>query len=104
MKDMRRIHDSESGSSAAPPPREARERTRLATRIEDYEKVLGVSGIGFCRVDPKQRISAANAHFKALFGFAPDVALTWQQLENALAPEDRSKPAAVVRAALEHGE
>jgi PAS domain S-box-containing protein len=107
MKDMRRIHDPESGSSPASPPRESREsreRQRLASRIDDFEKVLGVAGIGFCRVDPKQRISGANAHFKALFGLAPDTALTWQQLEDSLAPEDRSKPAAVLRAALEHGE
>ena len=103
MKDMRRIHDPEGGSSASS-ARESRERQRLASRIDDFERVLGMSGIGFCRVDPKQRISGANAHFKALFGFAPDAVLTWRQLEEALAPEDRTKPADVLRAALDHGE
>ena len=103
MKDMRRIHDPETGSSAGS-PRDARERERLASRNDEFERVLGVSGIGFCRVDPQQRIAGANAHFKTLFGFAPDATLTWQQIEEALVPEDRMKPAAALRAALEHGE
>ena len=103
MKDMRRIHDPETGSSAGS-PRDARERERLASRNDEFERVLGVSGIGFCRVDPQQRIAGANAHFKTLFGLAPDATLTWQQIEEALVPEDRTKPAAALRAALEHGE
>src|SRR5438105_1079103 len=103
MKDMRRIHDLETGSAAGS-PRDARERQRLASRNDEFERVLGVSGIGFCRVDPQQRIAGANAHFKTLFGFAPDATLTWQQVEEALVPEDRTKPVAALRAALEHGE
>lgn len=102
MKDMRRIHDLEAGSS--PVPCEVRERERLERRIDDLETVLGVAGIGYCRVDREQRIRGANPHFNALFGLAPDAALTWQQLEEALAPEDRAKPAAAVRAAVDHGE
>jgi two-component system CheB/CheR fusion protein len=103
MKDMRRIHDLEAGSSPGA-PRDVRERQRLASRNDEFETVLGVAGIGFCRIDPRQRISGANAHFKTLFGVAPDATLTWQQFEAAVAPEDRTKPAAAVRAALEHGE
>jgi signal transduction histidine kinase len=103
MKDMRRIPDLETGSSSGS-QRDARERQRLASRNDELERVLGVAGIGFCRVDSKQRIASANAHFKTLFGFAPDATLTWQQIEAAIAPEDRMKPAAALRAALEHAD
>jgi signal transduction histidine kinase/ActR/RegA family two-component response regulator len=103
MKDMRRIHDPETGSLPGS-PRDTRERQRLASRNDEFERVLGVAGIGFCRLDPQRRITGANAHFKTLFGLAPDATLTWQQIEAVIAAEDRTKPAAALRAALEHGE
>jgi PAS domain S-box-containing protein len=99
---MRRIRDAEGGSSGS--QQEARERQRLASRNDDLERALAAAGIGFCRVDGEQRIAAINPHFNALFGRAPDETLTWPQIEAALAPEDRNKPASAVRAALDHAE
>jgi two-component system, chemotaxis family, CheB/CheR fusion protein len=99
---MRRIRDAEGGSSGS--QREARERQRLASRNDELERALGAAGIGFCRVDREHRIAALNPHFNALLGHAPDETLTWPQIEAALAPEDRNKPASAVRAALDHAE
>ncbi len=103
MSNMRGIHDTEASSSTRL-QREARERQRLAGRNDELEKVIGASGIGFCRVDREHHLASASAHFKALFGLAPDATLAWPQLEAAIVPDDRSKPAAAVRAALENGE
>jgi signal transduction histidine kinase/ActR/RegA family two-component response regulator len=106
---MRRIHDAKAGSSGgtlpeAPERAEAPERERVAGRSDELERVLGVSGIGFCRVDAQRTIAGASSQFKGLFGMAPDGVLTWAQLEAAIAPEDREKPATALRSALEHGE
>jgi signal transduction histidine kinase/ActR/RegA family two-component response regulator len=100
---MRRIHDRQGGSSLSAPP-DARERHGLATRNDELETVLGVAGIGFCRLDRRHQVLAANSHFKTLFGLAPDAAPTWQQLEAVIAVEDRAKSAAALHAALDHGE
>ncbi len=100
---MRRIHDPEAGSAGGP-PREARERQRLAGRTDELEAVLGVAGVGFCRVDRDRAIAGASSQLKSLFGCPPDATLTWSQLEAAIVPEDRDKPAAAVSTALDHGD
>jgi two-component system CheB/CheR fusion protein len=94
MEDMRRIHDPEGGSS----------KGAVAARTDELESVLGVSGIGFCHVDPQLHLSGATSQFKSLFGLAPDAVANLSQVESAIVAEDRHKPASALRAAFDHGE
>jgi signal transduction histidine kinase/CheY-like chemotaxis protein len=65
--------------------------------------VLGAAGIGFCRVDRALRLSGVDSQFKALFGWPPDAAPTWSDLEARIADCDRAVLAASIQTAFDEG-
>lgn len=79
------------------------ERDALARRKDQLEAVLAVGGLGFCRIVGATRELCANSQFKAEFGWPPDAAITWRELEERIQRDDRAKLADAVEAAFSAG-
>src|ERR1700689_1354784 len=105
--DMNTIHDSPASSESArlraALARERRARASLSRAKDALEVVLGAGSVGFCRIRSSRSKLAANAHFKAHFGWAPDALLERADLDARVHEEDRAALAQAIAAALEQG-
>jgi signal transduction histidine kinase len=72
----------------------------LARRNDELEVIIAAARLGFCVFEGETRPLRANSQFKAEFGWAPDAAIDWQQLEERVAAGSRPALAEAVRAAL----
>jgi signal transduction histidine kinase/CheY-like chemotaxis protein len=104
---MTSIHDDDPGSrpdaarasapAAGPLPHEWE---RLARRLDELETVLAAGRIGYCRLRADGRTLEANSQFKAEWGWPPDEALSWNDVEARVDAGDRARFADAVRRAL----
>src|ERR1700722_7115138 len=105
--DMNTIHDSPASSESArlraARARERRARASLSRAKDALEVVLGAGSVGFCRIRSSRSKLAANAHFKAHFGWAPDALLERADLETRVHAEDRAPLGAAITAAIRRG-
>jgi len=105
--DMTSIHDDEPGSrsdaaraAAACPLPPAWER--LARCKDALETVLAAGRIGYCHLRADRTLEA-NSQFKAEWGWPPDEALCWGDLEARVHAHDRGRFENAVRQALASG-
>jgi signal transduction histidine kinase len=91
---VRTIHDADDGSAAA------HSRGAQARRAEELEMVLGLARIGYCVLSIDREIVRANSQFKAELGFAPDIALSWSDIDARVHEDDRGAFGASVQRAL----
>jgi len=104
---MNTIHDDRMGSEVAhlraALNRERRARAVLGRAKDALEVILGAGGVGFCRILGTRRRISANAHFKAHFGWPPDVLIERDDLQDRVHAEDRAALAQALSAALSQG-
>ncbi len=105
---MTSIHDDGPGSrsdaahAAVARPLPA-EWERLARRQDALETVLAAGRIGHCRLRAPDLALEANSQFKAEWGWPPDEALSWNDVESRVHPDDRGRLSSAVRQALAGG-
>jgi len=104
---MNTIHDSAASSEStrlrAALARERRARASLSRAKDALEVVLGAGSVGFCRIRTARSKLAANAHFKAHFGWAPDALLERADLQARVHAEDRAPLGTAITAAMKRG-
>jgi signal transduction histidine kinase/ActR/RegA family two-component response regulator len=105
---MTSIHDHEPGSrsdavraaAARPLPPEWE---RLARCKDALETALAAGRIGYCRLRAADLALEANSQFKAEWGWPPDEALSWSDVESRVHPDDHGRFTSAVRQALTGG-
>jgi signal transduction histidine kinase/CheY-like chemotaxis protein len=94
---------SEATQLRAALKRERRALALLGRAKDALEVILGAGCVGFCRILATRRRLAANAHFKAHFGWPPDALLERGDLDARVHEEDRAALAQAIEVAIAEG-
>lgn len=99
---MTSIRDGDAGSGSGALSSLC-EHELLARRNDELEMVLSTAGIGYCCVDPGRRLTDADPHFNLMFGWPPDAAPTWSDLQRSTAQDDWQLFARAIQSAFDEG-
>jgi signal transduction histidine kinase/ActR/RegA family two-component response regulator len=72
-------------------------------RTDELETVIAAGRIGYCQLDAGLRVLAANAQFKAEFGYSPDAQFGWAELISRVHRDDRDALRSALDAAFNSG-
>lgn len=72
-------------------------------RTDELETVIAAGRIGYCQLDAGLRVLAANAQFKAEFGYSPDAQFGWAELVSRVHRDDRDSLRSALDAAFNSG-
>ena len=71
--------------------------------MDELETVIAAGRIGYCQLDAGLRVLAANAQFKAEFGYSPDAQFGWGELVSRVHRDDRESLRSALDAAFNSG-